>query len=109
MLCQLSRQLETNSSLDLTRSDGGPLVVVRKLASLSSNPLEEIVDEGVHYGHRLGGYSSVRVDLLQHLVDVDGIGLLPLLLVALGDCLGSFATLGCCLARSLGRHDMTLL
>ena len=42
-----------------------------------------------------------------NLVDVDGIRLgplLPLLFVPLGDGLGSFATLGCGLSRSLGRH-----
>ena len=48
-------------------------------------------------GHGLGGDSSVRVDLLQHLVDVDGVGLLPsqllLLLVSLLDGLGSLARL----------------
>ena len=38
-----------------------------KLAGLSSNPLKEIVDKGVHDGHRLGRDSSVWVDLLQHL------------------------------------------
>ena len=71
MLGQLSRQQEANSSLDLTRGDGGPverrkfnatgentkripLVVVGKLASLGSNPLEEVVDKGVHDGHSLG-------------------------------------------------------
>merc|ERR1719347_1813245 len=82
VLGQLSRKKETNRSLDLTGGDGGP---------------------------RLGRDSSVWMDLLQYLVDVDGIRLLPLalplLLVALGDRLGSFATLGCGLARSLGRHS----
>ena len=93
-----------------------------QLASLRCDPLEQVVDERVHDGHRLGGNSSVRVNLLQHLnatmsrsfkkdshnlVDVDGIRLcplLPLLFVPLGDCLGSFATLGCGLSGSLGRH-----
>merc|ERR1719464_1151565 len=102
MLCQLSRQKEANCSLDFTRGDGGPLVVVGKLASLSSDPLKEVIDERVHDGHGLGGDSSVRVDLIQHLVDVDGIGLLPLalplLFIPLGDCLSSFATLGSSLA-----------
>merc|ERR1719347_2275691 len=109
VLGQLSRKKETNRSLDLTGGDGRPLVVVGQLASLSGDPFKEIVDEGVHDGHRLGRDSSVWVDLLQYLVNVDGIRLLrlalPLLLVALGDRLGSFATLGCGLARSLGRHS----
>ena len=69
MLCQLSRQKEANCSLDFTRGDGRPvhrreldnlgtnvklpLVVVGKLARLSSNPLKEIIDKGVHDGHSL--------------------------------------------------------
>ena len=97
---------------------------MRQLASLRCEPLEQVIDERVHDRHRLGRDSSVRVNLLQHLnatmstsscggkgshnlVDVDGIRLcplLPLLFVPLGDCLGSFATLGCGLSRSLGRH-----
>ena len=67
-----------------------------QLASLSSNSLEEVVDEGVHDGHGLGGHSGVGVHLLQHLVDVDGVGFLPLLLallIALGDVLLGLAGL----------------
>ena len=93
---QLSREEETDSSLDFPGGDGGPLVVVGKTASLCGNTLEQIVDKGVHDGHGLGGDSSVGVDLLQHLVDVDGIGFLPLLLfllVALGDVLAGLASL----------------
>merc|ERR1719342_704000 len=74
----------------------------------SSNPLKEVVDKTVHDTHGLGGDTSVRVDLLQHLVDVDCIGLLPLsltlLLVALGNSLGGFARLGSSFSRSLRRH-----
>ena len=82
-----------------------------QLASLSSNSLEQVVDEGVHDGHGLGGYTRVGMHLLQHLilieywhlqlnqnkylVDVDTIGFFPLgpplLLVALGCSLGGFA------------------
>merc|ERR1719452_237901 len=75
----------------------------------SSDPLEKVVDEGVHDGHGLGGDAGVGVDLLQHLVDVDGVRLLPLalalLLVTLGDGLGGLARLGSSLAGSLGRHS----
>ena len=59
-----------------------------KLASLSSNPLKEIVDKGVHDGHSLGRDTSVRVDLLQDLKETRSTSL----------CLGSFATFGCSLA-----------
>ena len=98
-----------------------------QLARLGSNSLKEVVDEGVHDGHGLGRHASIRMHLLQHLyklcgitqpsiimylVDVDGVRLLPLalslLLVALGDGLGSFARLGCSFSRSLGRHFSVL-
>ena len=44
---------------------------------LVGDALEDVVDERVHDAHGLARDTSVRVDLLQHLVDVDGIGLLP--------------------------------
>ena len=82
MLGQLARQQKPYSSLYLPRSDGRPrstrghynltavflpLVVVSELARLCSNPLEEIVDKGVHDAHGLGGHASVGVNLLQYL------------------------------------------
>ena len=93
---QLSGEEETDSSLDFPGGDGGPLVVVGQTASLGGDTLKQIVDKGVHDGHGLGGDSGVGVDLLQHLVDVDGVGFLPLLLfllVALGDVLAGLASL----------------
>ena len=56
-----------------------PLVVVGKPAGLSGNPLEQVVDERVHDAHGLGRHAGVRVYLLEHLVDVDGVRLLGLL------------------------------
>ena len=71
MLGELTREEEPDSSLDFTGGDGGPLVVVSQTGSLSSKSLKEIIDKRVHDAHGLGGDTSVRVDLLQHLVDVD--------------------------------------
>ena len=124
MLGQLARQQKPYSSLYLPRSDGRPrstrghynltavflpLVVVSELACLSSNTLEQVVDERVHDAHGLGGDTGVRVHLLENLVDVDGVGLLPLslllLLVSLGDGL-SLARLGSSLSGGLGWHDV---
>ena len=51
---QFSGEEEPDGGLDLPRSDGGPLVVVGQFGSLSSDTLEEIVDEGVHDAHGLG-------------------------------------------------------
>ena len=102
MLGKLTGQEEPDSGLDLPGGDGGPLVVVGELAGLSGDALEQVVDERVHDAHGLGGDTGVGVHLLQDLVDVDGIGLLPLalplLFVPLGNCLCSFATLGSSLA-----------
>ena len=73
MLGQLSGQKETDSSLDFPARDGRAAVVVRQTGSLGGDALEDVVHERVHDGHGLGGDTGVRVDLLQHLVDVDGV------------------------------------
>jgi hypothetical protein len=71
--------------------------------------LEDVVDEGVKDAHRLGRDTGVRVDLLEHLVDVDFVGFvlagLPLLGASGldGHLLGGFLlSLGshCCLFLS---------
>ena len=97
MLGELTGKEEPDSSLDFPGGDGGSLVVVSKLGGFSSNSSEDVVDERVHDAHGLAGDTSVGVHLLQHLVDVDSIGLLPgcfpLLLSVLGDGLGGLAGL----------------
>ena len=97
MLGQLSGQEEPDGGLDLPGGDGGPLVVVCQTGGLGGDPGEDVVNEGVHDGHGLGGDTGVRVHLLQHLVDVDGVRLLPLLvplfLVSLSNGLGGLAGL----------------
>ena len=108
MLGQLTGEQESDSGLDFAGGDGGPLVVVGKTGSLSSDALEDVIDERVHDAHGLGGDTSVGVDLLEDLVDVDGIGLLSLavlgLLVTLGDVLGGLASLLDSLSGSFGGH-----
>ena len=76
VLGKLTRQKETHSSLDLATGDGGAFVVVSQAGGLSSDSLKDIVDKAVHDGHGFAADASVRVHLLQHLVDVDGIALL---------------------------------
>ena len=73
VLGQLSGEEEPDSSLDFPGGDGRSLVVVSKFGGLSSDSLEDVVDERVHNAHGLAGYSSVGVHLLQDFVDVDGI------------------------------------
>ena len=53
VLGELTREEEPDSSLDLTRGDGGPLVVVSKSAGLSGDSFEQIIDERVHDAHGL--------------------------------------------------------
>lgn len=86
VLGQFTGKQEPHRGLDFPARDGRPLVVVGQARSFGCDTFENIVDEAVHDAHRLGGYSRVGVDLLQHLVDVDGVALLPpplLLLVGL--------------------------
>ena len=107
VLGQFSGQEKPDSSLDFPRGDGCPLVVEGKTGSFSSDALEDVIDEGVHDGHGLAGNTGVGVDLLQHLVDVDGVGftpLLALLFVALGDGLLGLTGLLGSFSGSFGRH-----
>ena len=99
MLGEFSRKNKTNSSLNLSGRKSGFLVVTDQATSFRGDTLEDIVDERVHDRHGLSGNTSVRVNLLQHLVNVGGVRLNSLLTTRLsmgGGFLGGF--LG-------GRHD----
>ncbi|XP_037726456.1 uncharacterized protein LOC119562250 isoform X1 [Drosophila subpulchrella] len=107
VLGQLSGQEQANSRLDLPTGYGRALVVVSQTRRLGSNALEDIIHKAVHDAHRLRRNAGVRVDLLQDLVNVDGVALLPLallLLIGLGDVLLGFASLLACLSTSFRRH-----
>ena len=107
VFCKFTRQEEADSSLDLPGSDGGALVVMGQTRGFGSDALEDVIHERVHDGHSLGGDTSVGVDLLEHLVDVDAVGFLPLallLLVALGDGLLGLAGLFGSFSGGLGWH-----
>jgi len=102
VLGQFTGEEQADCGLDLPGGDGGTLVVVSQAGSLSSDTLEDVIHERVHDRHGLGADTGVRVHLLQHFVDVDGVRLpppLPLLLVsgALGFRLrrGLLGSLGC--------------
>ena len=110
VLGQFTGEQETDSGLDLSAGDGGTAVVVSQTRSLGSDSLEDVVDEGVHDAHGLAGDSSVGVDLLQHLVDVDAVAFppppLPLLVTAsCGLCLAG-GLLGPFACSLLGWHDV---
>ena len=56
---------ENVRGLDLTRGDGGLLVVGSELGGLGGDALEDVVDERVQDGHGAVGDTSVGVDLLE--------------------------------------------
>ena len=70
---QFTGQKQPDSGLDLARADGRLLVVMGKAGSFGGDALEDVVNERVHDAHGFAGDTSVRVNLLQHLVDVDSI------------------------------------
>lgn len=90
VLREFTGKQETNGRLDLAARNRRPLVVMSETGRFRRDPLEYVVDETVHDAHRLTGYAGIRVNLLQHLVDVDGVTFLTttlLPLIALGDVL----------------------
>ena len=74
MLGQFTRQDQSHGRLDFSARHGRLLVVSRQFRGFSRDLFEDVVDEGVHDAHRLGGDAGVRMDLLQDLVDVDLVG-----------------------------------
>src|SRR5678816_1888436 len=91
VLGQLAGQQEPDGRLYFAARDGRAAVVVCQTARFGCYALEDVVDEAVHDGHRLGRDARIGMNLLQHLVDVDGVRLpsapLPLLLAGSG-CFG---------------------
>ncbi|CAH3121631.1 unnamed protein product, partial [Porites lobata] len=69
---QFTGQKQPDGSLDLAGTDVG------KAGSFGGDALEDVVHKRVHDAHGFAGDTSVRVNLLQHLVDVDGIAFLSL-------------------------------
>lgn len=77
MLGQLSGKDQSAGGLNLSRRDGGSVVVDSQLGSLGGDSLENVGDERVQDGHGLVGDTSVGVDLLEDLVDVRRVGFDP--------------------------------
>ena len=97
VLGQLTGEDQADSSLDFARRDGVALVVAGQLAGFGGQALEDVVDEVVHDDHRLAGDAGVRVHLLQHLVDVRGVGVGVRLTTTLGSVLSLGGGLACLL------------
>ena len=78
MFGQFTGQKQPDGGLDLAGADGRLLVVVGKAGSFGGDALEDVVDKRIHDAHGFAGDTSVRMNLLQHLVDVDSIAFLSL-------------------------------
>ena len=79
VLAELTGQGQADSGLHLAGAEGGLLVHAAKGGSLVAHTLEHVIDKGVHDVHGALGDGELGVHLLQHTVDVDGVGLGPLL------------------------------
>ena len=77
MLGQFSREKETNSGLNFPTGNRMLLVVVRQTGGFGGNSLEYVVDERVHGEHGPVGNARLRMNLLEHLVNVYGVTFLP--------------------------------
>ena len=100
--------MEPDCSLDFAARDGVLLVVVSQAGGLGGDTLKDVAHEGVHDAHGLGRDTGVGVDLLQDLVDVDGVALLaglsPLLSLSSGLALDGGLLLAF-LGSNFARHD----
>ena len=79
VLGELSRKKKADSSLNLAGGESSLLVVAGKLGGLKGDALEDIVNEGVEDADASLGDTSLRVDLLEDLVDVRRVRLNSLL------------------------------
>jgi len=79
VLGKFSRKHEADRRLNFAAAERRLFVVGSKLSSLGSNTLKDVIDKGVHDRHTLLGDTGIRVDLLEHLVDVAAVRLRALL------------------------------
>ncbi len=107
VLGQLTGQKQADGSLNLPTGDRRSLVVVRQARRFGGNAFENVVDERIHDAHRFARNTGVGMHLLQHFVNVDCVGFLPLallFLVTLGDVFLRLAGLLGCFAAGFRWH-----
>lgn len=75
MLGELAGQQQTDGRLDFAARYRRTSVVVSETRGFGSDAFEDIVHKAVHDRHSLAADARVGVDLLEHLVDVDGVAL----------------------------------
>jgi hypothetical protein len=69
---QFSGKEEFHGSLNFSERKGSLLIVSNQLRRLNSDSIENVIDERIHDAHGFLRDSSLRVHLLQHLIDVNG-------------------------------------
>ena len=100
VLGELTRKSKSDSGLNLSAGQGLLLVVSGEFTGLGAYTLEDVVDERVHDRHSALGDTGLGVNLLQHTVDVRGVGLLALSTTGGGALLGALSGfLGRCLCH----------
>jgi hypothetical protein len=104
VLGELSGKDQSAGGLDLSRRDGGSVVVDGQLGCLGGDSFKDVGDERVQDRHGLVGDTSVGVDLLEDLVDVGRVGFDPSLgsLLLFTGFLGGGGLLG----RGLGGRSL---
>jgi hypothetical protein len=75
VLGEFTGQQETDGRLNFSARDGRATVIVRQTRGFGGDTFEDIVDEAVHDRHGLAADSGVRMDLLEHLVNVNSVAL----------------------------------
>jgi len=73
VLGKLTRQVEPNRSLNLSRSNNFLLIDTGKVLRFDHNAKEQVLNEVVHDLHRLHAQPRIGVHLLEHFVYVRGI------------------------------------
>ena len=66
LACEVVLVWDDVRGLNLSRRDGGLLVVCSQLGGLGGNTLEDIIHEGVQNGHGTVGDTGVWVNLLEN-------------------------------------------
>jgi len=109
MIGQLAGQEKPNGHMDFAARDGGAVVVLRHTTRLCGYDLEDRVHKTVHDRHGFDGDLGIGMDLLQHLVDVDGVRLPSLFLPLFSNCAGRLGLRRCFLCPFWGRLRRHLL
>jgi len=94
VLGKLSWEDKADGGLDLAGGQSGLVVVSGQVASFFADAVKDVVDEGVHDAHTGLGDASVGVDLLEHTVDVAGVGLDTAAAACGGSALDALSLLG---------------